>query len=492
MKNSAPGAIVAGITWLALGLLSIMFARHQPVSAYGFGFEYGNLAASVVAGKGYAQVFEGSAGPSAWMLPVNTFIYAAIFTVFGVKSLAAMWACIITSCTLWSGCAYYLYRTGRLFSSTYAIVAVLVLGGLLLLHRTVIVSLFDYALINWLTIATVYHLYHYLRYQTHYRAVLILALVLPLVSPGLFLAFALLLMVRFGYSLTRRTVPRSDRNVFFRSDKIVYAGLASVLVMSLWGLRNYQALGRFIPSKSNFWYEFYQANVADDDGIINSRTVRTFHPSVRGKYRPLYDSLGEIGFVDYMKRQSRQETVLSDYWQRVGRRARFAFLRSANTSLKFPADTAAFSSLDSTILHREGMVQAGEWIALDMDSTAFMNQVEPLPLHRKAPVVADWVAKKERYTQHREKWGSWVRETSVSLVPFLCILLGLFIKEIRMNALFQLTVTIYSVQLLPYVLVSHYIRYQYYLLALQSWLLFMVVAYGLLCVSRRTRPNVSL
>ena len=487
MKKSNWGTVVAGSTWLVLFLLAIAFAYDKHFSDYSFGFEYGNLAASIVEGQGYTQVFENSEGPSAWMLPVNTFIYAAIFAVFGVKSTAAMWACIATSCALWSLCAYYLYQIGRLFSSKLAILAVLALGCLLLLHRTIIVSLFDYALINFLTIATVYYLYHYLHQNTNYGALLVLAWVLPLAAPGLFLGFALILMVRFGY-LVGRVGRLPGKNALFRSGyaRILYLGLASIVAMSLWGFHNYQALGKFIPSKSNFWYEFYQANMADDDGIVTSRTFRTFHPSAHGKYRNLYDSLGEIAFVDYMERRSKEEFLLPDYLQRVGRRAQFAFVHSQNTNFKLPADTASFPAQDETILHREGLVQNGDWIALDIDSTAFMNTVEPLPLNQKAAIISDWVVKKVIYTRQTEDLGNFVREASVSLLPLLCMVLGVFIKSIRVSGIFQLTVTIYVIQLLPYVLVSHYIRYQYYLLALQALLMFLVAAYIIDNVIRRS------
>ena len=479
MKKVTPGIIVASTTGLVLLLLSLVFAYDMPATHYSFGFEYGNIAASVVEGQGYAGPFEDSVGPSAWMLPINTFVYIAIFAIFGIKTTAAMWACIVTNCVLWSLCAYFLYQTGRLFSGKLALIAVVALVCLLLLHRTIITSLFDYALLNLLTIATVYFLYHYLYHQTHYRVLLGLAVILPLASPGLFLAFALLLMVRFVYLLIRRSDFPLDKTTFFRSNysKIVYLGFASVVVMSLWGFRNYQALGRFIPSKSNFWYEFYQANMADDDGIVNSRTFRTFHPSVYGQYRSLYDSLGEIGLVDYMAQRSQEEFLLPDYLERVGRRAQFAFVYSPNTSLKLPADTASFPAEDEAIMHWEGLMQNGEWISLDVDSAAFMNSVNRLSLHQKAAITSDWVEKKAVYDREMDDLGSFIREASVSLIPFLCIVLGIFIKSIRTNPLFQLTVAIYCIQLLPYVLVSHYLRYQYYLLTLQALLMLWVANY---------------
>lgn len=481
MKKTVSGTAVATITWLALILLSVYFAHDKLSASYSFGFEYGNIAASVVEGQGYAHVFKGSEGYSAWMLPVNTFIYAAIFAVFGVKSTAAMWACIVASCTLWSLCAYFLYQTARQFSDKLAIIAVLAQITLLLLHRIIIVSLFDYALINFLTLATVYYLCCYLRYNTQYRALVVLALVLPLTSPGLFLAFALILAGRFGYLLVRQTGPPLGKRTFLSSDyrKIVYLGLVSVLAMSMWGLRNYQVLGKFIPSKSNFWYEFYQANMADEDGVLSSRTARTFHPSAMGKYRPLFDSLGEIAFVRHMEQQSKKEFFLPDYLQRVGRRANFALVRSRNTNAKYPADTASFAPSDKIVLHRAGLVQEGAWIVLDMDSITLTNTIASLPLKQKEAITSDWIAKKAVYTQKMTGPGGMIREFSISLLPSLCILLGIFITRIRTSTLFQLAVAIYFIQLLPYVLVSHYIRYQHYLLGLQALFMFLVAAYGI-------------
>ena len=481
MKKTVSGTVVASITWLVLVLLAIYFAYNRLPATYSFGFEYGNIAASLVEGKGYGHVFVGSEGYSAWTLPINTFIYASIFAVFGVKSTAAMWACIVISCTLWSLCAYFLYQTARQFSIKLAFIAVLAQLILLVLHRTIIVSLFDYALINCLTLATVYCLYCYLRNNTHYRALAVLAPVLPLTSPGLFLAFALILAGRFVYLLMKRTGSGSGKTALMSNDyrQIVFLGLVSVLAMSVWGIRNYQALGKFIPSKSNFWYEFYQANMADDDGVLSSWTARAFHPNAGGKYRPLYDSLGEIAFVQHMKQRSKEEFYLPDYRQRVGRRAKFALVHSQNTNAKYPADTASFAPADKRILYRAGLVQEGQWIVLNIDSIALANTVASLPLQQKNAIVSDWAAKKAVYTRKMTSPGGLVREFSVSLLPSLCILLGIFITRIRTSRIFQLAVTIYFVQLLPYVLVSHYIRYQYYLLGLQALLMFLVAAYGI-------------
>lgn len=473
IKADLGGFLPAIITFVVLLLL--VYAYRPDVGGYSFGWEYGNIAASIVQGQGYSQPFEGSEKATAWMLPVTTLIYASVFTLFGMKTPSAMWACVLLSCLLWSCCAYYLYQSARLISRELALLAIVLLWVYLVLHKVTVKSLADFALINLLSVMTIYHLYYYLEYGRKYGGLLLLALLLPLVSPGLFLAFVLILASRFGRLLIAARRKHGQKISF---SQILYLGLASVVVMMVWGYRNYQVLGKFIPSKSNFWYEFYQANMADDDGVVGPRTFRTYHPSAHGQYRSIYDSLGEIDFLELMKQRSKAEFTLSNYVRRVGNRAEFAFIKSREINLKLPADTSSLTLLDKELLHRKGLVQSGEWIALDMDSETFTNTIKSIDLEEEKALVSDWKAKKKVFNkQAEENIFNLARENSLSLIPFLCMILGMVVRHIRRNRLFQLVVAIYIIQLLPYLLISHYIRYQYYGLALQVLIVFIPLSY---------------
>ena len=73
-----------------------------------FGWEYGNIAEALVRGEGFANVFDAESGPTAWMPPLFVFLLTGTFYLFGIKSIAAMWAIFIIKYTAMAACLYIL------------------------------------------------------------------------------------------------------------------------------------------------------------------------------------------------------------------------------------------------------------------------------------------------------------------------------------------------------------------------------------------------
>ena len=71
------------------------------------------------------------------------------------------------------------------------------------------------------------------------------------------------------------------------------------------------------------------------------------------------------------------------------------------------------------------------------------------------------------------------KNISVSLLPSLALISGVFITALRRNVVFVTAAGIYVVYLAPYVLVSHYLRYQTPLIGLQSLFISLLIC-GLL------------
>ncbi len=138
MKPLIVKTALISVTFIGLLILAVTSFHYTPAT-YDFGWEYGNIAASLVEGQGYAEAFGGSTHLTAWMLPVNTLIYAAIFILFGVKTEAAMWSCVVCSCALWTGGAYYLYRVSCVVSEKVALLPICILGCLLLTNRLLVI-----------------------------------------------------------------------------------------------------------------------------------------------------------------------------------------------------------------------------------------------------------------------------------------------------------------------------------------------------------------
>jgi len=63
-----------------------------------------------------------------------------------------------------------------------------------------------------------------------------------------------------------------------------------------WTLRNAVTFGQFIPTKSNFYFDAYQASYLDDDGIYDPHTTKD-HPYESSAVRSRYARLGEARFM---------------------------------------------------------------------------------------------------------------------------------------------------------------------------------------------------
>jgi len=70
-----------------------------------------------------------------------------------------------------------------------------------------------------------------------------------------------------------------------------------VVIAAPWPLRNALVFHRFIPVKSNAYFEVFQANFVDDDGIYDSVNLHK-HPYHMLLSRFRYASLGEMPFLD--------------------------------------------------------------------------------------------------------------------------------------------------------------------------------------------------
>ncbi|HEV2645982.1 MAG TPA: hypothetical protein VGU46_06415 [Acidobacteriaceae bacterium] len=56
-----------------------------------FGWEMGRIARSLVTGQGYANPFDGRSGPTAWTPPLYPFLLAGVFKVFGIYTRSSAW-----------------------------------------------------------------------------------------------------------------------------------------------------------------------------------------------------------------------------------------------------------------------------------------------------------------------------------------------------------------------------------------------------------------
>jgi hypothetical protein len=467
------------------------------VAAYKFGFEYGKIAASIARGDGYANVFTENSGPTAWMLPLNTGVFALVFYIFGEYSIGSFWVLVMVNSLFWALSAVLLWKTIRRSKLPYQILLPILMGFTLLLnYYKLFVNFMDVSLINLLAAATIFVLYGYFTERKASIGLLVLAVLLPLSAPSLFLAYALILL---GYYLfcsirlfSQKSAPYAVATLFRTKslNYILLTGLLSVATLFVWSERNYFVLHAFMPSKSNFWYEFYQANILDEDGILDNRTITKYHPSHRRKSQQLYLEVGEKSFVEHYKELSVKNFDLANYLEKLQRRLRFAFLYSSSSGFRTRIDLRQISQADLKKLEDEVLINKGEWTSLHLQESEFSAILASLQLENEVAIHQEWNRKRALFIQEKSSLISVMKASILSLIPSLCIVFGLIISEIRRSLLFVITSLTYVILLIPYILVSHDIRYQTYGIVLQTVLIYLTITQILKQIQKKNTPHL--
>lgn len=444
-----------------------------------FGWEYGNIAESLALGRGFANAFTPQSGLTAWMPPLFVFLLAGVFMVFGIKSLVSMWVVFIFKYAALAMSLYFLLAIARQAGSQarrYAHLLSLIFIALVFFNRDAFFrSLHD----DWVNLFFVcWALFALVRQVTESFTqarphLYLLAILLPLTNPILTLAFA----VAEGFLLLPRSRGES------RPRRWKPAALFVLLAASTlaWTARNYQAFGALIPIKSNFWYDFYQANALDTDGLTSNETFAKYHLINKNENQQRYLAEGEARFTESYR-------GLSIAWIRahpaqllanIGRRSFSAFVYSHYVE-DIPHTTPnALTLADILALQQAGLIYIDEsnvpyWISTTLSHGEFEARIAPLELNDPSAVIQDWSRQTAALEAHKRSWKIVLKTLFLSIIPSLCIVVGLLVGKIRANPAFALSLLLYLTYLAPYVLTSFYRRYQVPLIGLQSIFIFLI------------------
>ena len=439
-----------------------------------FGWEYGNIADSLALGHGFANAFTPQSGPTAWMPPLFVFFLAGVFKAFGIKSLASMWVVFIFKYAALAVSLYFLLSMTR--ETGYKYLLSLIFIALIFFNRDIFFrSLHD----DWVNLFFVcWALFALFRQATESFKearphLYLLAILLPLTNPVLTLAFA----VAEGFILLFRSRDGSRSRRW--EPAILFVMIAASTLA--WTARNYQTFGALIPSKSNFWYDFYQANALDTDGLTSNETFAKYHPINKNENQQRYLTEGEARFTESYH-------GLSMAWIRahpsrllanIGRRAFSAFIYSHYVEDILHVTPGAIIAEDIQTLQRAGLIYIDEsnvpyWISTTLSQPEFKAQIATLELNDSPAVIQEWSRQIAGLKAHKQSWKIVLKTIFLSVIPSLCIVIGLLIGKIRANPAFMLSVLLYLIYLAPYILTSFYRRYQAPLIGLQSIFIFLV------------------
>lgn len=288
-----------------------------------FGWEMGRIARSLATGHGFANPFNGFSGPSAWTPPIYPLILAGVFKVFGVytlKSAAVIltfnsvfsaatapvvyeiaWRCFgrtpsanpaVTpdglSIALWSGWLWALHPAALQYAVKWvwdmSLTAFLFAWVLLLAlrirgigcelpeSRTQPTTNNQQPATSWLLFGLLWGLI----------ALLNSSLLTFLPACGLWMIWpALRTRVHLGAALRHATL----------------AGVCFIVIISPWAVRNWFAFHAFVPMRSNFGAEFYEATLASNDGLPWGTTLPLVETA------PEFRRFVRLGEVVYSRQQ---------------------------------------------------------------------------------------------------------------------------------------------------------------------------------------------
>lgn len=262
-------------------------------------YEYSNIAASLAAGKGYANHFTYPTGPTAWQPPVYPFLLAGLFWLCDGNRVGVVAIVIILQNLVLIGTGILIAALVRQTTEWAGVVltALVFLSAVLWNFFNCFQRLIDFWIVLLALDLVVAGLCWFSPLSSWRRAAAwgLLGGLCAMVSP----------IVGFAWAIT--TVVRGARQRTWR--RLALAMTCTVLTIAPWTLRNYLVFGRFIPLKSNLAFELYQSQCLHPTGLLITPIKHPYRWNNAEAEEFL--ALGEIAYLDRKWEQYRQ-SVLAD------------------------------------------------------------------------------------------------------------------------------------------------------------------------------------
>lgn len=229
-----------------------------------FGAEYHNIALALRDGRGFADPFGPRTGPTAWMPPLFPVLQAAVLW-FTDDNLEELKFCLMSlSCIAHAFTGFtvltFARNAGYWKTGLCCFLAMLCLHfhfSFQLMHDPWFVSIW----INLILLAAMQS-YHKGDQRSHIFCWGVLGGLSALANPALTVVWG-------GLTLRGRT------KAYIPLCQTLLVALA---VVSPWIVRNCVAFSAFVPMKSNLGYELWQAQLVDNDGVVDNDSFST-HPN---------------------------------------------------------------------------------------------------------------------------------------------------------------------------------------------------------------------
>jgi hypothetical protein len=473
------------VVFFSLILFQFIYVLIQKDFTYLFGVEYGNIAHNLISGKGFSNPLPPSdTGPTAWVPPIFVFIISGGFLLFGQTIGAFIFLSLIKFIT-YAFIFYFLLKTLRLveIKINYSLLILIYLFYFLFSPRDNFESIHDFWIPQLLVILFIYYSIRlYYSDKKHIKFLYIIIFLSPLINPGYALAFMVVLgfitliipVTKAIYARNKDALIQTTKKGFV---KILTFCLVFIFSIFIWSVRNYMVFNKFIPIKSNMWFEFYLANIVDSDGKLSQSALYKAHPIYNESLRQEMLNQGEINWLEKYNIKSHEylKNNMGDYFQKVRNRLILAFIFTETDNDNIRSENfSRFSESDKFKLTENKLIVRQDWTTGFYSDEKMLDYFNKLNIQEKEFILADWKTAKSKFEKHKYALPDIVRGAFMGIIPSVCVLALLLFRETRRNPLFLISVTLYLLYMVPYILISHQIRYQRPLFLLQVILVYLI------------------
>jgi hypothetical protein len=294
-----PGLLVALAIATRVAAVWVLQSHHVPRSTY----EHGEIAANLLAGRGFTTHFLGTEGPTSQQAPIYPTLVCLAYAIAGVETPHALLILELGQSVLAGVLVLGVLRLAWAVDPTRAWLAWMS-GLVTALHPTLVyaathvqIALLGTTLLIW-TLALAYECAA-TRSIRHAALTGGLLALLALTDPILALAAAGVAWAVFAAG----TLPLDPVRSFRLLAVVAMTTLAGV---SPWLVRNFLVHGEFVAIKSTFGYAFWQGNCSQSEGTdkVVRRSVerildRDQNPmDLEGLNRKLWEARHEAGYID--------------------------------------------------------------------------------------------------------------------------------------------------------------------------------------------------
>lgn len=260
-------------------------------------YEHGEIAANLLAGRGFSTQFLGAFGPTSQQAPIYPLIVAAAFALGGVESEASLWILEFSQALLGGLLVWGVVLLARFASGGRRWVPV-VAGLIAALHPTLVYAATHVQVVGLAATLLVWVLVFAERAarsnsMREFAVTGTLLGMLVLTDPILGLA-----ALGIGWIFVSRRGLRGG------ATGVAIVACVAMVVTAPWIARNYRVHGELVFVKSTFGYAFWQGNCALSQGtdkVVRASVERVLEKpaaSLNAQNQALWDARHEAGYID--------------------------------------------------------------------------------------------------------------------------------------------------------------------------------------------------